>query len=331
MTKSTRREFLKQTAATAAGIYGLGGLAPGLASAAGKDGKSRVVIARSPGLIVNSQGMLNGKLVEKVLGDAMVRLTGAANAEAAWKGLFSPKDVVGIKVNCLFGRAASTRPEVAMAVAAGLQTAGVKPENIIIWDRSSHDLIKAGYTICKEPGKVQCYGTDGDYEPEATRQGSFNGRLAKILTQKITALVNVPILKDHGMSGITLAMKNHYGSFHNPGAHHGNHCDPYCADANAVPVIREKTRLIVADLVKPICNGGPGLNSPEHQWDYKGLMVGFDPVATDTVGLQIIEEKRKEFGLPTLEQAGRPVLKLASAAARGLGTNDLAKIELVKI
>jgi len=54
-------------------------------------------------------------------------------------------------------------------------------------------------------------------------------------------------------------------------------------------------------------------------------------VALDYWGWQIIEARRKEIGLKTLEQEGRPPRQLASAAALGLGTNDPQKIDLVEV
>jgi len=44
----------------------------------------------------------------------------------------------------------------------------------------------------------------------------------------------------------------------------------------------------------------------------------------------LIDEKRVQRGLPTLEAAGRKPKQLDSAAARGLGANDPAKVDLLK-
>lgn len=324
----SRREFLKELMMTGAGLY-----TPAAAFAVllqdKKNPQSTVVEVKNPN--VQTEGhRIRQEVAQAMLFEAVRRLSGEKTDRAAWKRYFSSEDVVGIKVNCLFGRGASTHPEVVMAIVEGLKLAGVKPDNIIIWDRSDGDLAKTGYTLNREGPGVKCYGTNGDYEPNPTRQGSFNGRLSKILTERITALVNAPILKDHGISGITNACKNHYGSFDNPGAHHGNNCDPYLADLNALPVIRQKTRLIVCDAIRPIADGGPGLR-PDAAWDYNAILVATDPIAIDTVGWQIIEARRKEMGLPPLAQVGRPVRYLQTAAQMGIGTNDPNRIKLVRV
>ncbi len=212
---------------------------------------------------------------------------------------------------------------------AGLKLAGVKEEDIIVWDRTDREMIRSGFRINRGGPGVQCYGTEGDYEPEPTKVDRFSGRLSKILTRKITALVNVPVLKTHTIPGITCTMKNHYGSHNNPGDHHGNHCDPFLAEVNSVPAIRNKTRLIVVDALRPLANGGPGMKA-EFLWDYLSLLIGSDPVAIDYQGWQIIEARRKEIGLRTLAEAGGPTKFIATAASLGLGTNDPAKMEVIR-
>lgn len=323
--RMTRREFLERSA-----LWGLASWGAGrYASSALAQPRSRVVLVRNPRVL--QEGQVNPEVVEEMVNQGILALTGKGSLIEAWSTFFRPEDVVGIKLNCLFGRGASTHPAVAAAVVKGVQQAGVRPENIILWDRSDGDLRKAGYTINRGGPGVQCYGTEGDYDPEPTQNGSFRGRLSRILSQRITALVNAPMLKDHSIAGITISMKNHYGSFHNPSEHHGNNCDPYMADLNAVPAIRQKTRLIVCDALQPIADGGPGLRNPRAKWDYGAILLSTDPVALDYYGWRILEERRKELGLPSLADVGRPPRQLASAAQRGLGTSDPNRIELIEI
>jgi hypothetical protein len=66
-------------------------------------------------------------------------------------------------------------------------------------------------------------------------------------------------------------------------------------------------------------------------WKYHGLIVGFDPVACDSVGLRIIEAKRRaHFG--ENRPLAPPAKHIALADTRHhLGTADPAKIEIVRI
>jgi uncharacterized protein (DUF362 family) len=291
-------------------------------------GKSRIVIARDPAAWREGEG-IDAEAIKRMLSDSMVRFTGKNTAADAWKSLFKPTDVVGIKVNCLFGHNVSTRPEVAFAVVSGLRSAGVPDHNIIIWDREDRHLSHGGYQINRDGEGVRCYGTNGNYETKEVTVAGKAQRISRILTEQITALVSVPILKHHGISGITCAMKNHYGTCDNPGALHGNHGDPFLADLNAVPAIRDKTRLIVCDAIQPVPNNGPG--NGKDRWTYCGLLVGTDPVAIDWQGWQIIDERRQEVGIPTLAEGGPRPAWIHTAAERGLGTDDPEQMDVIRI
>jgi hypothetical protein len=111
---------------------------------------------------------------------------------------------------------------------------------------------------------------------------------------------------------------------------HNNHCDPFIADLNMIPAIRSKTRLIIMDALRPLADGGP-IFRPNAMWKYNGLLVSQDPVAVDTMEWKIIDERRTEIGLPTVAQAGREPISIATAAARGLGVNDFDKMDIIRI
>jgi uncharacterized protein (DUF362 family) len=325
--KTTRREFLKQMALTGAALTAL----PGVVEAAGKmaqgtGGKSRVVIATDTAALTKDNEAVQA-VVEKMLAKSMTKLTDAKTSAQAWKKLFSPKDVVGIKVNCLFGKGVSTRPEVVNAVIAGLKSAGVKEDNIIVWDRSSVDLIKCGFIPNKTGPGVKYFADDDAWGPEI-QQGAFKGHITTVINEKITALVNMPILKTHGITGISCCLKNHYGSFNNPGNHHGNNCDPQVADFSSIPMVKDKMRLVVVDGLRPQHSGGPGLQAHD-QFNHYALMVSTDPVAADYQGLQIIQDKLTQLGKTPIPD--KKVNWLTSAQERGVGTCDPKKIELLRV
>lgn len=327
--KTTRREFLRQVAVSGVALSGIGGIGAALAepseAADLPKGKSRVVAVTDKSCL-NADGDIVVAGVKSMLNKSVQKLTGAKNSGAAWKSLFKPTDIVGVKINCLFGKNASTHPQVVDAVVAGLVMAGVKTQNIIIWDRGTNDLTKTGYVINKGGAGPQCYANDAEWGEKYTL-GAFDGRLSPIL-DKITALVNVPILKHHGLSGISCALKNHYGSISNPGSCHDDGCNPYLGDISALAPIKDKTRLIVADAIRPFPDGGPGLKNRQMLWDYHTLLVSKDPVAMDYIGWQIIDARRKEIGLKPVEQ---PAKWLASATSRGVGNSDPKRIEYIRI
>jgi hypothetical protein len=129
------------------------------------------------------------------------------------------------------------------------------------------------------------------------------------------ALINVPALKEHGTSGFTSALKNHYGTVNGPNMLHGNSCDPAIPELNALPVIQQKTRLIVGDLIR-IC---------PYNWNQmtreNAIAMSFDPVAHDVVARQMLIARRAADNRPADYILGRSHY-LEAAMRMGLGADD---------
>ncbi|MDI6783568.1 MAG: DUF362 domain-containing protein, partial [bacterium] len=329
-------EFIRDSAIAGIGLFAGGNLVlhelakagPGISS------KSRVVICRDE-KVFSSPGTLDFPTVRQMVNQSMMRLTGAPSAKDAWRRFFSPRDIIGIKVNVLAGKQLSTHPELALALAYNLQDAGIPANNIIIFDRQNNELQIAGYQLNFSRTGIRCYGTDTaglGYEPEPRVYNSVGSCFSRILTEQCTALINVPVLKDHGIVGTSSAMKNWYGVVHNPNKYHDNLGDPYIADLSCIPVVKDKMRLVISDALVAQCHGGPSYK-PQWSWYYNGLIVATDPVAHDYLSWQIIEQKRKEKGLPSLKAQEREPTWLATATdkERKLGVNEPSKIEVINI
>ncbi len=338
MRNGSRRDFLKQSLAGAA-LLCAGGGPEALAAAepaAPKSGvagaKSRVVVAHDALLRGTGSKVDSGRMLA-LLDRAMQALTERDHPIEAWKKLVRPSDMVGLKVNTLGGRGLSSNVQLVAAICERLQEAGVKPGNIVVWDRDSEELERAGFRVSVGGDRVQCFATDRiGYEPELSSWGSVGSRLSKVLTEWSGVLINVPVLKDHDGAGVTIALKNMYGVIHNPNKYHPDGCNPYVADLNMLPEIRSRMRLTICDATTAIYEGGPGYK-PEYCWNANSLLVSQDPVALDQTGWQIIERKRAEKGLKTLEAEKRAPRYIATAAdaEHRLGTNDPKRISLVEV
>jgi uncharacterized protein (DUF362 family) len=121
-------------------------------------------------------------------------------------------------------------------------------------------------------------------------------------------------------------------AIHNPNKYHPGGCDPYVADLNMPAEIRSHMRLTICDATTAMYEGGPGFKA-EHSWKYNTLLVSQDPVALDRTGWQIIERKRLEEGLKTLEAEQRTPRWILTAGDRDhrLGDSDPCHIETVEI
>jgi len=280
--------------------------------------KSRVVVARDP-----------AGNVQKFLDRAVESLYGAD----AWKKIVRPGETVGLKVNCLSGRGAATSTALVEAVCERLQQAGVPQGNIVIWDRLNSDLESAGFKPSARKDRIRVIGNDdAGYDPELVVSGSAGSLLSKTLTRTCDAVINLPVLKDHGIVGVTMALKNLFGAIHNPNKYHINAGDPYVADVFAMPAIRKKVRLTICDALTAQYEGGPSY-MPQWSWPFHGVLASEDPVALDYTGWQIIEKKRAEKGMKPLRELKREPAYIARAAdaLHGLGTNDPNRIEVVEV
>jgi len=321
---STRRDFLQTCA---------GALAAGAASRLGPlaaPAKARVVIARDAALRGSGATPDSARLL-KLLDRGLQTLYDRDTALEAWRQLVRPNEVVGLKVNCLGGRGLSTTVTLVEAISERLQQAGIR--DIVVWDRSERDLEAGGFYPRQRRGPVRCIGNDeAGFENDLSVYGSVGSRLSRTLTRTCDAVINLPVLKDHGLTGFTGALKNFYGAVHNPNKYHPNGGDPYIADLHMLPQIRAKMRLTINDGTTAQYEGGPGYK-PQWTWHYNGLVLGRDAVALDYVGWQIIDAKRAQQRLKSLAADGREPRYIATAAdpRHRLGTDDPALIERLEV
>jgi uncharacterized protein (DUF362 family) len=320
-----RRKFIKTTGAllASAPIYSF---CTGVQS----NLRSRIVIARHQDIQDQYSSVDTQKMIS-LLDNGMNHLFQTDHVLDAWKKIVSPGEVIGLKVNCLSGMGV-THNELVNAVIDRLQESGIKANDIVIWDRFNTDLEECLYTINYGRNGVRYMGNDVmGFEDDFEIYGSAASLVCKTVTRLCDAIINLPVLKDHGIAGMTMAMKNFFGAIHNPHKYHLDVGNPYIADVYSFAPIKNKARLHICDAINPQYEGGPSY-MPQWSWKYNGLILATDPVAMDHTGWQIIEKKRLEFGMPALKKAGREPLYIATAADMDhmLGTNDPAKIEIIE-
>lgn len=325
---NSRREFIK-TAATGAL---LAGAQLSFAKAKPSDTRSKVVIVSDPKVNDEFRQPVQAR-VEALLDRAIEAYTGHKEPELGWKKIIGRSKVIGLKTNGLGGRGISTHPAVVYAVAGRLQRAGIEPGNIIVWDRNARDLQACGFIINgSDRSKLRCFGSDvAGYQETQESWGVAKVHLSNIM-RECDMVIGIPILKDHSMSGMTFAMKNMYGVIDRPQDLHGGNCCPGIADLNCIPDIRQKVRFTVGDALSAQYDGGPGFR-PERLWYPNALIIGEDRVAIDYTAWQMIEKKRAEAGMKSLEAAGRPprYIAVAADAQHNLGTNDPEKMNVIEV
>lgn len=249
-----------------------------------------------------------------------MRLTGKSTPEAAWKSLFSPGEVVGLKFNRISRDFTGANQALVNAIAGGLLSAGVKRQNVVVVEAT--DVQFAGGEARK--------GWAGNYD-----FGSGKTRLSNFVVNQVDAVINVPNLKHHPLIGFTGCLKNisHADEtiMEGPDRFHGNACNPYIADICAIDVLREKMRLHLMNGLKGIFSHGAYPPAPQFQWFHDGLFLGFDPVAIDTIGAELVDAARADYEKHPVQRDQRALSYLETAAQRGLGANARDRIQLASL
>ena len=341
--KISRRTFLRKTSAGVLGAaISAGAINSGFEQAFAQIRQPKVVEVQSDNVWKGEKPDVD--IVRGMMAKGMQSLTKRDKTEDAWKEFVVSDDVVGIKINPLSGLPLSTHRVIVDEIIAGLISAGVQENNIIIWDRFEEHLKRAGYEINLGETGFRCYATDGQgpgydekifyqTDEDAENRRDENGMrsfFSKILTEQVTKIINVPVLKQHAVAGASLSLKNlAFGSVNNTIRFHPNpiNCNPMIADICAQTAIKDKLVLNIIDGLLGCFDGGPGYK-PEGTWQSNILLFSADPVAIDRVGLEIIDAKRKEANLEAMSSLAKYI---STAWRLGLGTNDLSEIDWDKV
>jgi hypothetical protein len=157
------------------------------------------------------------------------------------------------------------------------------------------------------------------------------GVLRNPVFRQATALINVRPLRTHHWAGVGSCIKNYIMFSPDPPSWHADAC-ANLAGLWDLPAVKGKTRLNILVMLTPLFHGkGPHHFQARYIWQYRGLLVGTDPVAVDATGVRILEAKRREFFGENQPFAVSPKHIRVAEEKYGLGVADPARIEVQKI
>jgi uncharacterized protein (DUF362 family) len=290
----------------------------------------RVVLVRCAAA-VGSGLKVERSALRRMLQLGLKRLGGVKDPRAALSQWIRPTDTVGLKVNCLAGRQMSTHPELVEELVALLEGAGLPRRQNIVFDRADIDLRRGGFPIRVSGSDYRSMGNDrAGYERDLHVMKNGASRFSQVATRKASVLINLPILKDHGLAGLSGALKNNFGLIHNPNKFHLNGCDPHVAEVNAWDFVRRKQRLVICDALRVQTEGGPAFHAAGAV-TYGGLLLANDPVALDLVAWELLDRLRAQRKLPSLAKDKRKPVHVLTAAKQGLGVASRSKVELIEL
>ena len=109
---------------------------------------------------VDNRYAIDQSVVRNMLDRGMCEFTGADHPVEAWQTFFSPGEIVGIKVNPV-GKGDKSRPNiigsisnpaVVLEIVRNLKQIGIRPRDIVIFERYASEFIDAGYEkMMREP------------------------------------------------------------------------------------------------------------------------------------------------------------------------------------
>jgi hypothetical protein len=220
-------------------------------------------------------------VLEKMLEQTLIKVTGKNNVKDAWLSLVSPGDIIGLVPTPHLN---PTHDEVIEAVKGSLVAAGIPTGNI------------------------------------------RNAQGRSVNLQGITALISLPGLKAHWLTGIGTVLKNYILYSGAPRNYH-NQDSAKMGEIWNRPEVKGKTKLVLVDALYPLCDKGPQPD-PRYKWAYNGLIAGTDPVAVEAVCLKIITVKREALRGEPWPLSPPPICLEAADKVYKLGTANLRNINI---
>jgi uncharacterized protein (DUF362 family) len=302
-----RREFC--VGALRAGLGGAAALLAGGLAAPGRQSGAAWAAARADLAAVKGPGPAAVRRAVELLG-GMQRFV-------------RPGQRVVVKPNIGWDRApeqaANTSPEVVVAVVRLCLEAGAK--EVRVFDRSCNDprlcFKRSGIQEAVErigDGRVLVFIPDERKYQEVAIPAGVTLKSWLVYEDALAAdvFINVPVAKHHGLTGLTMGLKNVMGVLGGNRGQIHNGFDDKIVDAN----LARPSHLTVLDATRILVAHGPQGGRIEDVRAPGTVVAGVDVVAVDAYTTRFFETEPAKIG------------HVRRAAERGLGTLDLAKVAL---
>ena len=325
----------------------------------------RVVSVTSDRCVDIATNQASDEVVREMMARGMRTLTGASTTPDAWRRFFEPSDVVGIKVNCGGHPFCVSAYEIVAEAVRQLMAIGVPLPQIYVYERFQNQLDQVNYAP-RLPAGLQIVAAEranrnvdnSGYDPETYLEANLFGEedtrsnMMRLVSRRLTKIINIPNVKDHGATGVTGCLKNiAYGSFSNVARTHQrgkSHTYSVVGTLAGIEPLRSRTVLQIMDGIRGVWHGGPFARTRRYLFHPRQIMFGTDPVAIDRLLLDIIEQKRRAEGArsiwdrspeslsdsrardadPNVNIIIREPGHVEFASSLGLGVHDRARIKV---
>jgi len=205
--------------------------------------------------------------------------------------------------------------------------------------RHDDDLAQAAAATVKNKsygdnnGSATSVGDDDSLAGSTAPQTSNQSHFARLLTTLCTKIVNVPVLTDNAYIGINgclgslalAAVDNNRRLQGDP-----TYGDPAVCEILSSDYIRRKVVIHILDAMIAQYAGGPRFD-PVFTKSIGAIYVSRDPVAIDSLVMKRLEQWRAADRQGRVDPIGKTANYVHSATAYNLGTDDPARIQLVRL
>lgn len=302
MNQMNRRNFLKTSALTAAGLA--------VASSV------RAEEAAAPVVVV-----VHGTDVPKMITAGIEKLGG-------WKAFVKPGAKVVVKPNAAWNskpeEGGNTNPEVVAAVTRQVIAAGAKSVNApeISCHPFRQTFATSGIQKAIEDAGGRIY-PPAEFAKVDIPKGKIlkNAEIPKEMLE-CDCLINLPAAKHHGGAMVTLSMKNWMGTDKNRGSWHRLGLHQCIADFSTFL----KPHLVIIDATRLLLNRGP--QGPGDLAHPKEIIFSRDPVAADAYAASLFVGQEKAAAKI---KAPFDVPHIKMAHEMGVGCGDLSRIKIERV
>src|SRR5262249_35453369 len=251
-----------------------------------------------------------------------------------------------------------------------LMAVGVKPQQIYLYERFQDQMEQVNYAQYLPEG-VNIFSAEqanrhldlNNYDPKTYVEADFFGEddtrsnMIKLISQKLTKIINIPNMKDHGATGVTGCLKNiAYGGFSNVARTHFKgvtHTYSFVGTLASVEPLRSRTVLQIMDGLRGVWHAGPFAWTLKYVFFPRQIWFGTDPVAIDRLLIDVIDDERKRRGAISVWNRDERTLEFNNGKKRdqdpntniiirepghveyagrlGLGVHDISKIAVKEI
>ncbi len=238
------------------------------------------------------------------------------------KSFVKPGNTVVVKPNMGWDRkpeyAATTHPAVIKAIVEECLGAGAK--KVKVFDNTCNDA-RRSYESSGIPEALKgMKNVDVRFvENDRFKKTALNGKFLKewaLYSDSLSAdvLINVPIAKHHGLTGLTLGLKNMMGIMGDSRGYIHRSIEDALCDINSVV----KSHLTIIDATRVLTKHGPQGGSLKDVKVLNKVIASRDIVAADAYATTLFDMKPDEISTTV------------AAYKRGLGEMNLNKIKIVK-